>query len=126
MNDLGADRSMNGDGNLLLLSRHQYRSLCSGQCLPLTQRRRESLSHALLTISCRFDCLIHLGTSFLRHAEAAVGESFFHVLTRAPESSQLVIVYSRRAVHCDMADDALHEPRVDERTESDLHHMSAE
>src|ERR687892_436583 len=90
VNDFGADSGMNGDGNLLLLSRHQNRSLRAGQRLPLTQRGRESLSHALLTTSCRFDGLIHLGTSFLRHAEAAIGESLFHVLARAPESSQLV------------------------------------
>jgi hypothetical protein len=80
----------------------------------------------LLASGCGFDRVIHFGTRLLCHAEAAIGKPLFHILARPAERGELEVVDSRGAVHGDMADDALSDPSIYQRTQAYFYYMAAE
>ena len=91
VNDLGAERCVNGAGDAEPLRGEEHRQLGIRQGR-IPEGARQRFSHAPFILHPRDESLIHSAARFLRHSERPVDQSAGDILRRCTKARDLIIV----------------------------------
>src|SRR5438093_12668220 len=126
VNDLGADRPVDGHRNAQLGTGEQHRDVATWYVVSRAEVFRERLTRTLLRLRPARDRRVHLPTGLLRHAERSVTQAGGHVFAGTAVRGELEVVNGGAAVHRDDRDRASPRQRKQERAQTDLAHVAAE
>ena len=125
VNDLRAQRSVNGAGNSQPPAGQEHRQFGIRQ-LSGIESPPKRFTHSPFVVHTEREGGIHTAAGLLRHAEGTIDQTSSDVLGCRAESGDLVVVDRRGAVHRDMGDDPTFHEVDEERRKSGLDDVSAQ
>src|SRR3989441_4723699 len=99
VNDLGADRRVDGHRNAQLGTGEQHRDVATRYVFSRAEVFRERLTRTLLRLRPARERRVHLPTGLLRHAERSVTQAGSHVFAGTAVRGELEVVNGGAAVH---------------------------